>query len=191
MSSVIYTDIMGLSWLAFIIYWVISSIGIKRDISRIGPVWLSVGVRVLIGLTVFLLLQVPFVRTVVRQYIDRFSLAHPAVGAVLCVAGIGLAIWARTILGRNWSGRPAVKEGHELITSGPYHVVRHPIYSGMLTAMLGTFFIAGIPGLLVLIAFSAIVIYRIGIEERLMVQLFAEKYLEYKKRTKALIPFIL
>jgi len=193
-STMIYTDIMGVSWLAFIAYWVVSSIKVKKDLGRHGPLWLSVGVRLLIAIGIFLLLQVPFVRHAIREYFDRFSLAHTtvmAVGSVLCVAGVALAIWARTILGANWSSRPATKEGHELITSGPYQLIRHPIYSGMLLAMLGTFLISGVPGLLVFVAFGAVVIYRIGVEERLMVQLFAEKYLQYKKHTKALIPFII
>ena len=186
-------DIMGASWIAFIVYWIISSIGTKKDSSRTGSAWLSVGARLVIAAAVIAALKVPFLRNLVRVSFDKLSMGHPAiraVGAVLCIVGVGLAIWARTILGRNWSGRPSTKEGHELVTGGPYSVVRHPIYTGMLTAMLGTFFIAGLPGLLVFIAFSGVVIYRINVEERLMVQLFADKYLEYRRRTKALIPFL-
>ena len=189
----IYTDIMGASWLVFIIYWVVSSIGVKKDARRAGSAWLSVGARLVIAAVIILLLRVPFLRRLIRVSFDRFSFAHPtimAVGSVLCVVGVGLAIWARTILGRNWSGRPATKEGHELITDGPYRLVRHPIYTGMLLAMLGTFFIAGLPGLLVFIAFSGVAIYRIRVEERLMVQLFGDKYEQYRKRTKALVPFV-
>jgi protein-S-isoprenylcysteine O-methyltransferase Ste14 len=191
---VIYTDIMGASWLAFIVFWVVSSLGVKKDATRSSPAWLSVGVRLAIAAAVFLLLRVRPVRRLVHADFHTFHVTQPAImaaGAVLCVVGVALAIWARTILGRNWSGRPATKVGHELVTAGPYRVVRHPIYSGMLTAMLGTFLVAGAPGLLVFIAFSAVVAYRIRVEERLMAQLFGDRYLEYRKHTKALVPFIL
>ena len=75
-----------------------------------------------------------------------------------------------------------------MITSGAYRLVRHPIYSGMLIAALGTSLVIGIPGLLILLGFVAMVISRIGVEERLMVQLFGDQYLQYRKRTKMLIP---
>lgn len=77
------------------------------------------------------------------------------------------------------------------MTSGAYRLVRHPIYSGMLIAALGTSLVIGIPGLLILLGFVAMVISRIGVEERLMLQLFGDRYLQYKKRTKMLIPYLI
>lgn len=189
----VYDYIMGASWLAFIIYWVVSSIGIKKDRTRASSLLLSVGARVLIGAVVFLVVRLFGARRVAHiALLDPMS-SHPAVraaGAVLCVAGVAVAIWARATLGRNWSGRPATKEDHELVTSGPYHMVRHPIYSGMLLAMLGTTLITGIPGLVVMVAFGVVAVYRIGVEERLMIQLFPDAYVEYRKHTKTLIPFV-
>jgi protein-S-isoprenylcysteine O-methyltransferase Ste14 len=185
---------MAACWLAFITYWVISSIKVKKDASRHGSVWVSVGIRLLIAVAIVMLVRLPLVRRVIQEDIYRFFSIHPgmkAVGAVFCAAGVAIAIWARASLGANWSGRPATKDNHELVTSGPYRLVRHPIYSGMLLAMLGTSLISGIPGLLAFIGFGAIAIYRIGVEERLMIQLFADEYLEYKKHTKALVPYII
>lgn len=78
-----------------------------------------------------------------------------------------------------------------MMTSGAYRLVRHPIYSGMLIAALGTSLVIGIPGLLILLGFVAMVISRIGVEERLMLQLFGDRYLQYKKRTKMLIPYLI
>jgi len=191
---VIYDYVMGACWLAFIVYWVVASIGIKRDASRYGSALVAVGIRLLIAIAIVVVLRVPYLRNVVLTGIHRFAANHPAIqaaGAVLCVVGLAGAVWARTTLGTNWSGRPAAKTGHELVTSGPYRVIRHPIYAGMLTMMLGTTFIAGAPGLLVLVAFSAIVAYRVRVEERIMEQLFPDTYPEYRKRTRALIPFML
>ena len=190
----IYDYIMGACWLAFVVFWVVTSIGIKKDASRYGSAWFSVGIRLLIAVSIVVVLRVPYIRNVVLTGIHRFAMNHPAIqaaGAALCVIGLALALWARTLLGTNWSGRPATKTGHELVTSGPYRVIRHPIYTGMLTMMLGTALIAGAPGLLVLVAFSAIVAYRVRVEERLMQQLFPDAYPEYRGRTRALIPFVL
>src|SRR5262245_20402122 len=64
-------------------------------------------------------------------------------GAVLCVAGLAFALWARVTLGRNWSGVVTLKEGHELVERGPYRCVRHPIYTGILTMFFATALVLG------------------------------------------------
>lgn len=190
----IYVDIMAASWLTFIAYWLVSSLRVKKDLTRHDSLWLSVAGRLLVAAAIILLLRLPLLRQTVQENINRFFSIHPAIraaGAFLCAAGVALAIWARVHLGANWSGRPATKEAHELITSGPYRCVRHPIYSGMLLAMVGTFLVSGLPGLLTLIGFGIVVIYRIRVEERLMIRLFADRYLQYRKHTKALIPHLI
>ena len=110
-------------------------------------------------------------------------------GLAITCAGVAFAIWARLTLGSNWSGKPMVKKGHELIVSGPYAYARHPIYTGMLFATLGTAIgvdqwrcVAGVA--LVLFAFAI----KIRQEERLMLETFPDKYPDYRKRVKALIP---
>ena len=112
------------------------------------------------------------------------------IGVILCAAGIAIAIWARVYLGRNWSGTPSIKEGHELVTSGPYRFVRHPIYTGMILAFLGSALVAGIIWSVVFLFFTINFLYRIPVEERYMTQLFPDQYPEYKKKTRALVPFI-
>ena len=89
----------------------------------------------------------------------------------------------------NWSGRVTVKEGHELTVAGPYAIVRHPIYTGLLLAALGTGITIGearcILGLaLLILAFIA----KIGQEEQLMLEIFPQAYPTYRLRVKALIP---
>jgi protein-S-isoprenylcysteine O-methyltransferase len=113
----------------------------------------------------------------------------PAIGSMLCVAGIALAIWARLHLGRNWSPAPALKEGHELVTSGPYRLVRHPIYTGILTALLGSSLVS-IAALIALVVVGAMFIWRVGAEEKLMMQQFPNEYPQYKRNTRALIPYV-
>src|SRR5579862_4839172 len=110
-------------------------------------------------------------------------------GFVLTLVGCLFAIWARVKLGGNWSGRATVKAGHELIVSGPYSLARHPIYTGLLLASIGTALAAAkwhcILGLaLILSGFAA----KIGQEEKLMMQTFPDAYPRYRQRVKALIP---
>ena len=106
------------------------------------------------------------------------------IGAVLFVCGIALAVWARLHLGRNW-GMPMTQRAEpELITSGPYRFVRHPIYSGLLTAMLGTVLVNNLLGLIVVAAGVAYFYYCGTVEERNLATTFPAVYPEYRSRTK-------
>jgi protein-S-isoprenylcysteine O-methyltransferase Ste14 len=187
----IYAGIMLGCWLLFGAVWAVLFVRVKRDIRRPGSLLAAVGIRLVSVLAFILLLRLPATHRLIRLWFLTAPLALRVAGDVLCVAGVALSIWARVNLGANWSGQPSVKEGHELITSGAYRLVRHPIYSGMLTGALGTSLVIGVPGVLFLLGFVAVVISRIGVEERLMGQLFGDKYLLYRQRTKALIPHLL
>jgi len=173
-------------WLVFAAYWLLSAIGVKKNV-RNGAWARDAGIRILIIILVVVLLEAGSF----WQFSSyRFSYGVQALGAVLCATGIAFAIWARRHLGRNWSGTPSMKVGHELITSGPYRFVRHPIYTGMLTALLGSALAGGIVWLAILVVFFANFLYRLPVEERYMMQLFPDEYPEYRKRTKKLIPFV-
>jgi protein-S-isoprenylcysteine O-methyltransferase Ste14 len=112
-------------------------------------------------------------------------------GLVLTVAGCGFAIWARLTLGSNWSGRATVKAGHELVTRGPYAVARHPIYTGLLLAVVGTELAQGEwHGMLALVLIVLALMVKMSQEERLMMQTFPVAYPAYRQRVKALIPGI-
>ena len=103
-----------------------------------------------------------------------------------------MAIWARVALGRNWSGTVTIKQYHQLIRTGPYSVVRHPIYSGLLLALLGTALAVGeTRGLVALAGAFLMGIFKARTEERFMIEQFGSQYEDYRKRTKALVPFIL
>lgn len=114
--------------------------------------------------------------------------ALPLLGTALVAAGLGFAVWARWHIGRNWSGYVGLKEGHTLVCSGPYRLVRHPIYTGLLLALFGTALAIGQwRGLLAVLCALLTILRRIGVEERRMRQTFAE-YEEYRRTTPALIP---
>lgn len=127
-----------------------------------------------------------------NQPIWEAGLTVVVTGLAMTWAGILFAIWARAMLGRNWSGMPQVQESHELITRGPYGLTRHPIYTGMLLATLGTALASAMwrsaVGFVVIAAALAV---KIGIEERLMEEIFPAAYPEYRLRVKAVVPWIL
>ena len=118
--------------------------------------------------------------------------AGDAAALVLAYAGIGFAIWARFCLGRNWSAIVEVKEGHTLVRRGPYRVVRHPLYAGLLLAMLGTAIGCGELGALLGVAVGfAGWLAKARLEESFLMTQFPEAYGEYRQRVRTLIPFVL
>jgi protein-S-isoprenylcysteine O-methyltransferase Ste14 len=113
-------------------------------------------------------------------------------GIVLCVAGLAFCIWARFTVGSNWSGVVTLKGGHELITRGPYALVRHPIYTGLLAMFLATVIMLGHLGGIIAIPLIVVSFWiKLRSEEKLMLEQFPEEYSAYQRRVKRLIPFIL
>jgi protein-S-isoprenylcysteine O-methyltransferase Ste14 len=112
-------------------------------------------------------------------------------GAVLVLAGLAFAVAARLVLAGNWSGTVTLKHNHELIRSGPYSLVRHPIYTGLLTAMLGNAIgIDEVRGLLALAILAASFVRKLRTEEAFMAQAFGGNYADYSRTTARLIPGI-
>jgi len=113
------------------------------------------------------------------------------IGAFLCISGLMFAIWARITLGTNWSGVITLKEGHELIQRGPYRVVRHPIYTGILAMFAGTAFAAGyFGGFLGLLLLFLSFWLKLKREEDLMLRHFPAEYAAYRRKVKRIIPFL-
>ena len=182
--------VIRVCWIIFVVVWLLGAVSTKRTIYRE-----SGGERarywVLLVIAYFLLfrsntLPFPF---------DWLAIPHRKssawAGAFLCVSGLVFAIWARAILGGNWSGVITLKEGHELIERGPYRIVRHPIYTGILTMFAGTAiaigYFGGFIGLLLLVVSFWMKLKR---EEDLMLRHFPDKYSAYQHRVKRVIPFL-
>jgi protein-S-isoprenylcysteine O-methyltransferase Ste14 len=120
--------------------------------------------------------------------------APPALigGPLLVLAGMGFCVWARVILGTNWSSAVTIKQDHQLILRGPYQVVRHPIYTGLLMAFLGTAFTYGITRCFVAVPICGLALWlKSQTEEQFMVQQFGAQYIGYRQHVRALIPFVL
>jgi protein-S-isoprenylcysteine O-methyltransferase Ste14 len=114
------------------------------------------------------------------------------IAVVVMALGLALAIWARRTLGDNWSGTVTVKEGHELVQTGPYRWVRHPIYTGILLMILGTGLAGGKVHALLAFPIALIALWlKSRLEERWMVAEFGARYEAYRKSSSAIIPFVL
>lgn len=188
----IYTRIITALWLVFIAYWAISAMTAKRSVGR--RAWSKeIGLRLSVIALVVIALHSPGLRHVLRnvQAYEAGSTLMGLIGVVFCALGIGFAIVARVYLGRNWGMPMSRKENPELVTTGPYALVRHPIYTGMFFAILGSAMGASIFWALPLILFGAYFIYSARREEKLMIEQFPEQYPAYMKRTKMLLPFVL
>ena len=125
-----------------------------------------------------------------QRFLPEIVLLEP-VGLAMVIGGAFFACWARYTLGRNWSLAAQLKHEHEVVQSGPYRFVRHPIYSGLLLAFMGTAVMIG--EWRALVAFAIIFcsfLYKFRVEERLLRVHFGDGYLQYHARTKALIPGI-
>ena len=112
-------------------------------------------------------------------------------GLAIFVLGLALVVWARTCIGRNWAMPMSEKAGAQLVTTGPYHLIRHPIYSGVLLAMAGAAIAASPSWLLAVALAGGYFIYSAVIEERHLTVTFPDAYPVYRRSTKMLIPFLL
>jgi protein-S-isoprenylcysteine O-methyltransferase Ste14 len=113
------------------------------------------------------------------------------IGLALTILGLGFAVWARVHLGRFWSGMVTLKKDHELIRSGPYAIVRHPIYTGLLTAAAGTALARGTLAALMALGLIGVACWlKIRAEEKLLTNHFGDTYREYRRQVAALIPFM-
>jgi protein-S-isoprenylcysteine O-methyltransferase Ste14 len=188
----IFQWIIPALWLLFAVYWGISALGAKRSIGTTA--WwkqslLRLGIVVL-TLVVFHLVGREHALRVVQAY-QTHSLVLGAIGSLLVLLGVGQAVFARVYLGRNWGMPMSRKEDPELVTSGPYTFVRHPIYSGIILAMLGSAIGESIYWTLPLILFAGYFVYSARREEELMRQQFPGQYPAYMQRTKMIVPFVL
>lgn len=186
-----YEAFFPVLWIAFLVYWQIKAIGTKTT-QRLEPAASRI-LRVLVFLTVIVLLS-PTRIPLPWLYLPLWpaGLWPFWLGAVVLLAGLLFAVWAREHLGTNWSRSVTIKQGHELITSGPYAVVRHPIYTGMLTGFLGTAIaLSQVRGLVVVVLIFVILWLKLRMEEQWMRSEFGETYDAYTHRTAALVPYIL
>jgi protein-S-isoprenylcysteine O-methyltransferase len=189
--NLLVRNIVTACWIVFAVVWMLAAIFTKRTVYRESRAQrLGYTIPIVIGCyLVFRGYRLPYPLSV------RFV---PAVepllilATALCICGLAFCFWARAVLGRNWSGTVTLKENHELIVRGPYQLVRHPIYTGLLSMVLGTAIQQGhIGGVMGFILVFVSLWIKSGHEENVMRSQFPDQYPAYQERVKRLIPFML
>ena len=185
---------LSVCWAVFIGVWALGALynaryapaTIKRDSSIAVQPWQGW----IVAAAAVVLLQA-FVPSTLWTAITFKSDWLAAAGLVLLIGSTLFTLWARWTLGRMWSSVPALREHHELHTSGPYRFTRHPIYTGILGMLLGSALGTGFGGVLViLLVFAGVFLVRIQREEKLMLQTFGEQYVRYQRRVPRLVPLL-
>ncbi|MGB8440851.1 MAG: isoprenylcysteine carboxylmethyltransferase family protein [Candidatus Acidiferrales bacterium] len=186
-----YEAFFPVVWIFFLIYWQIKASNTKATqrlesaASRILRVFIFLIAIVLLSTT---RIPLPWLyRQLWPQGLWPFWL-----GAAVTIAGLPFAVWAREDLGRNWSRSVTIKQGHELITTGPYVVARHPIYTGILTGFLGmAIAISQVRGSIAFVLVFLALWLKLRMEEQWMRSQFGEAYATYARETAALVPYLL
>lgn len=183
-----YRSLIPAMWLAWAVYWWVSSRNVKPVLrheslssrfSHIAPLVLAL-----------LFFSAPG-QLLRERFLPVATWTFP-VAVIVTAAGLGFAVWARRCLGTNWSGTVTIKQDHELVTSGPYALARHPIYTGLLLAFIGSAIARGEWRCVLAVALATLAFWRkLRIEERWMYEQFGDVYRAYCQRVRALIPFVL
>ena len=175
--------LFAVGWTVFWLYWLIAAFPMKR-----GRVLWSreLRIRPVIAVAVIALVRVG----AFRHSTETGDMWRAGLGLLLLASGLSLAVWARVHLGRNWGTPMTQKDDPELVTSGPYRFVRHPIYSGLLLAGVGT--AVGVSWVwLIAVALAGVYfVYSATVEESFLTERFPDAYVQYKSSTKMLVPFV-
>jgi protein-S-isoprenylcysteine O-methyltransferase Ste14 len=170
-------------WGVFWLYWLVAAFSMKR-----GRVQWSRELRIRAVLVVLVIVLVRL--GVFRGHGVDSDPWRAAVGLVLFALGLGFAVWARVHIARNWGTPMTRKDEPELVTSGPYGLVRHPIYSGILVAGLGTAVALSWVWLAAVVLAGVYFIYSATVEERYLTDQFPDEYPAYKRSSKMLVPYV-
>ena len=178
---------IALCWFAVVVVWLVTAnYNETRAPAERRRSWYGSGMTAVVIIFAVVRLLVPHADW---QHVTFYAPWARFSGLAILLAATALALWARFVLGLMWSAAPVVKEGHQLRTSGPYAITRHPIYTGLLGMLLGTVLVAG--GGLWIVPFPIALIlieFKIRIEERFMTAEFPKEYPRYRKRVPQLVP---
>ncbi len=181
-------NLVSALWIATAIVWVALAFGNKRTIARRG----LTGLIPVAAVAVIVLTPTSLRRSGLLHQLWASSTILWVIALLLVASGSAFAIWARLTIGRNWSSTVTLKQDHELVRRGPYSIVRHPIYTGLLSMSVGTMVLTGLVESVGVVAVGIFyVVIKVRDEERLMSETFPAQYPEYQRTVKSIIPFIL
>jgi protein-S-isoprenylcysteine O-methyltransferase Ste14 len=190
MADLAHRALIPSLWLTWLAYWIVAARGVK-SVRRSESVRSRASHLVpLVAGGALLAWQHATPGLLAARFVAPGQVPY-FTGAAVLAAGLAFASWARHHLGANWSGTVTLKQDHELIRTGPYAIVRHPIYTGLLAAVLGTAIALGEwRGLVALALFAVALLRKMSIEEEFMSESFPEQYAQYRAEVPALIPLI-
>ena len=186
----IYTEVTLFCWCILFAYWFINAQKVKTAVQKQSR--LSRYLYLFLFFSGWFIIYSPYCAIGILGYqLIPANTLTGITGGTICVGGVAFAIWARKTLGDNWSGDVTLKKEHELVQSGPYRFVRHPIYTGFEIGLLGVAITVGqLKGLVGLSLAFACHYYKTTMEEKIMYQQFGHKYAIYAKQVKRLVPFV-
>jgi protein-S-isoprenylcysteine O-methyltransferase Ste14 len=177
-------------WAICIIYWLVSAFSVKRTVEGRGVLWHLVILADVLVVAVLFRGGTPLPLPL-RVRLWPYTPTIGVISDLIVLAGLIVMLWARAVLGGNWSAGVVLKEDHEIVDRGPYRYVRHPIYSGLLLMLLGMAILQGrAVGLAVVALFLIGFRFKAYQEERLLTRHFPAAYPIYRARVKGLIPFV-
>ena len=185
-----FTEITLIFFGALFTYGILAALFVKKTVKRQSRLARAVHVGML--LSSFFLVYCPFLSTgfLNFQVISESNL-WGFFGVALCAVGSAFCLWARLTLGRNWSGTVTLKKDHELVQRGPYGLVRHPMYTGILFALLGAAVtVEQLKGFMGVALLGFAFLRKMSLEDAYMIQHFDLQYSNYSKKIKRLIPFV-
>ena len=186
--NALYPSLIPVLWLAWLVYWAIAARDAKTT-QRVESAASRASHIVPLMIAGWLLGTRSAPGGFLAGQIVSPGAATDAVAVLLVAAGLAFAVWARVCLGRNWSGIVTLKQDHELVRSGPYRFVRHPIYTGLLLALLGSALARNEWRALLAVALAWLAFWRkLQVEEGLMIEQFGDAYARYRAEVPALVP---
>jgi protein-S-isoprenylcysteine O-methyltransferase Ste14 len=187
----IYEYLFLITWISYFTYWWLMAKDVKSSIRTEST--LSRLIRSLSMIIALLLLWFSKLPIFILN-ISFFSHSYLSfwIGFIVTAGGLLFSVWARKYLGKNWSQAVTIKNDHQLIKDGPYALVRHPIYTGLILGFVGTSIAVGeVRGLISDILVFVVLLYKLRLEDKWLIEQFGESYKLYIQKVSALIPFIL
>ncbi len=186
-----FLNLVAIAWGVFFLFWILAAARNRQSVRRSEPFSSRFVNIILYGITAVLLLYDWRIAAALSVRFIPDHLLVSCTGFTLQAAGLGFALWAQMHLGRNWSAQVTLAEDHRLIRSGPYRIVRNPMYLGILAGMFGTAVVIGEPrAFLAAAAVLAALLWKIRAEEEMLSHHFGEHYQAYKQGVKSIIPFL-
>jgi protein-S-isoprenylcysteine O-methyltransferase Ste14 len=187
-----YLQIIAGIWIVFMILFFVPALRDGIPVERRSSHYIRWSFMVALGVVILVIILATYESDALVLRVIPESPLTGITGIVLTIAGLGCSAWARNHLGRYWSSMVMIKVGHQLIRTGPYRIVRNPMYTGLLIAFTGAAIAIGeLLAVVALVIGFASVWVKIKAEEEILLEKFGGEYLQYKRDVRgAIIPYV-